>query len=178
MPRAGVAAAHCPLPRPVPVRRSSHTMLSVFEAGRLVIRLGGGWLYPLLVLYMAAGRGTQPLFRGADVVSCQDTKIGQGAVFLYAALGIGSAHGELASRLAADKAAGLGIALTAQEWVDSLECRTESLLLDLVEAGPALEILEGRLKREFFKAPGTYITVHELDRDSPAGRAIESYLSH
>ncbi len=153
-------------------------MLSVFEAGRLVVRLGGGWLYPLFVLYLAAGRGTQPLFRAADVVSCRDTKIGQGAVFLYAALGIGSAHGELASRLAADKAAGLGITLTAQEWVDSLECRTESLLRDLVDPSPALEILEGRLKPEFLAAPHVYITVHELDRGSPAGRAIESYLSH
>ena len=153
-------------------------MLSVFEAGRLVIRLGGGWLYPLFVLYMAAGRGTQPLFRAADVVSCRDTKIGQGAVFFYAALGIGSARGELASRLAADKAAGLGISLTADEWVDSLECRTESLLHDLAEPAPALKTLEGRLKREFLEAPGSYVTVHDLDRASPAARAVESYLSH
>jgi hypothetical protein len=153
-------------------------MLSVFEAGRLVIRLGGGWLYPLFVLYLAADRGAEPLFRAADVVSCRDTKIGQGAVFLYAALGIGSARGELASRLAADKAAGLGIALTAEKWVDSLECRTESLLHGVVDPAPALETLEGRLKPEFLEAPGTYVTIHELDRGSPAARAIESYLSH
>ena len=153
-------------------------MLSVFEAGRLVIRLGGGWLYPLFVLYLAAGRGRKPLFRAADLVSCRDTKIGQGAVFLYAALGIGSARGELASRLAAEKAAGLGISLTADEWVDSLECRTESLLQDLVEPAPAVEMLEGRLKQQFLEAPGSYVTVHDLDRGSPAARAVESYLSH
>lgn len=153
-------------------------MLSVFEAGRLVIRLGGGWLYPLFVLYLAAGRGRQPLFRAADLVSCRDTKIGQGAVFLYAALGIGAARGELASRLAADKAGRLGISLSADEWVDSLECRTESLLQDLAEPAPALEALEERLKQQFLQAPGSYVTVHDLDRGSPAARAVESYLSH
>jgi hypothetical protein len=153
-------------------------MLSVFEAGRLVIRLGGGWLYPLFVLYLAAGGGRKPLFRAADLVSCRDTKIGQGAVFLYAALGIGSARGELASRRAADKAGRLGISLTADEWVDSLECRTEWLLQDLVEPSRALEALEGRLKQQFLEAPGSYVTVHDLDRGSPAARAVESHLSH
>jgi hypothetical protein len=153
-------------------------MLTVFEAGRLVIRLGGGWLYPLFVLYMAAGRGTQPLFRAADVVSCRDTKIGQGAVFLYDSLGIRSAHGELASHLAAEKAVGLGITLSANEWVDSLECRTEALLQDIVEQAAALEVLEERLKREFLEAPYTYVAVHHLDRTSPAVRAVEGYLAH
>jgi len=153
-------------------------MLSIFEAGRLVIRLRGGWLYPLFVLYLSARRGMQPLFRAPDLVSCEDTKIGQGAVFLYATLGIGSAQGELASRLAADKAGRLGISLTAEEWVDSLECRTESLLQDLHEAAPALERLEGRLTREFLASPHAYVTVQDLDPLSAAARAVESYFAH
>lgn len=162
-------------------------MLTVFEAGRRIIQLSGGWLYPLFALYVAAGRPqraevgpsgrARPLFGPSDSVRCEDTKIGQGAVFLYQAMGIGAAHGTVTSRLAAKKAHALGIGLSSTEWVDSLECRTESLLYDVTEPGEALDILTGRLRPEFLRAPQEHVTALYLDTRSAAARALQQYLA-
>jgi hypothetical protein len=163
-------------------------MLTVFQAGRRIIQLSGGWLYPLFALYLSAHRGAGGVgtpsatrrrrahFAADTPITCEDTKIGQGAVFLYAGLGITVAHGALASRLAAQRAAALGIDLSADAWTYSLECRTESLLQDVADAGRALEILEGRLRAAFIDHPGQYVGIMTLDRSSAAARAVEEFL--
>lgn len=167
-------------------------MLTVFRAGRRIVQLSGGWLYPLFVLYLASGRGAPSgaaaataasrgattLFGAAGPLTCEDTKIGQGAVFLYAALGIRAAHGTLTSGLAAQKADALGIELCSQEWVESLECRTESLLHDVEDPAGAIEILEGRLRPEFLEAPQNYVSITGIDDSSNAARAVQAYLAH
>jgi len=145
-------------------------MLSVFEAGRLILRLSGGWLYPLFALHFAADAGRRSLFAASDLVSCEDTKIGQGAVFLYTALGISSAGGMLVSRLAANKARHFGIGLSAAEWTASIQCRTEELLAPVDELSRGIELLEARIKDEFRRAPGEFVEILEMDREHPVSR--------
>ncbi|MFW5806599.1 MAG: hypothetical protein ACOCWU_02925, partial [Spirochaetota bacterium] len=149
--------------------------LSVYEDTRLVLRLSGGWLYPLFVLKTAQDTAGEPLFAGDCVVRCEDPKIGQGAVFLYATLGIRRAHGELASRLAQQKAQAFGIALTADTWTDSLQCGTEAILEDVVEVAEGVALLESRLVSHFRDKPGDYVCWEYLDGRKPS-QAVAALL--
>lgn len=150
-------------------------MLTIFEAGRLVMRLSGGWLYPLWTLYFAAGHGNLPLFSKPETISVLDTKIGRGAVLLYAALGIGEAHGKLVSALAQKQALHFGIRLTYEEHVESLECMTESLLEGVTDLNEGLSALETRLRESFLSNPRDYVEPVYLD-NTKISSAVGTYL--
>ncbi|MFP4205237.1 MAG: hypothetical protein ACLFRR_04650, partial [Spirochaetaceae bacterium] len=147
----------------------------VYEDTRLVLRLSGGWLYPLLTVKMAQDAAGEPLFGSDCLVSCEDPKIGQGAVFLYAALGIRRAHGELASRLALEKAAAFGVEITADTWIDSLQCATEAVLRDVFEVAAGVSLLESRPAARFRDKPSDYVSGEYFD-GGKAAQAVAALL--
>ena len=168
------AAAGGPAGPPRPEGEKNTDMLTIFEAGRLIMRLSGGWLYPLWALYFATGRDALPLFSNPDLTSAIDTKIGRGAVFLYAGLGIGEAHGKVVSALAQRQALHFGIRLTHEHVVDSLECMTETLLDGVWDREEGLSILETRVREGFWSKPRDYVEPVYID-DMKAAR-VSAYL--
>ncbi len=151
-------------------------MLSVFRDGVLAVVLRGSWLYPLFVLgYVLADRRGEAALGDLRSIRLIDSRVGQGAVFLYASMGITTVHGGLVSALAAEKATHFGLSLTADEVVSRLDCRTEELLHDVTSLDDGVHILHSRLTSSFTRRPGSAVSLECVD-DPHLERVVSSVL--
>lgn len=150
-------------------------MLTLYEGTTVTMQIEGRWLYPLFVLYLAQKQRGAPLFPAKRGVAVRDPRIGRGAVFLYQAIGIRKADGEICSDLAMATADALGIRLSPVTRVPSLACATEDLLQNVSTMNDALPILEGRLSEVFLADPGQYVAI-AFPSESAATRSVREFL--
>jgi hypothetical protein len=149
-------------------------MLEISRSGRPVLAVAGAWLYPPIAVYLS--RSDWPVDGGA--VAVRDTKVGRGAVALFAAMGMTTVHADLASELAADAASLFGVELTADVWTDSLACRTEALLRDICRCEQAVAAVIARVSDEFRANPGAFVSIVAYDGGDPIARSVGDLLRY
>lgn len=152
-------------------------MLTLFEGADLTMEIEGRWLYPLFLLYCAGPDRGDTLFSPETPVRVTDPRIGRGAVFLYEAIGIARAEGDIVSDLAWETGVARGVELSRREGVPTLTCTTEELLQDVTDTGEAMAILTGRLAEEFYRDPGQFTSLRVLS-ETTATATVRRFLEH
>lgn len=151
-------------------------MLSLLRGRHLWAVLRGAWLYPLFVTRQAQETVSLASESEGDAFRLIDSRVGQGAVFLYSAMGISSVHGFIVSELAIERATELGVTLSADTVVPTLQCMTETMLDGPWGVAEAVAALESRLTNTFLSQPGGKVEM-VYSRQSAIGSAISSVLS-
>jgi hypothetical protein len=126
---------------------STDVTLRAFERDREVFSSCGKWLYPLFELedYLAASSCR------AESLRVQDKIVGKAAALLLVRLGIRQVKAGVLSRLGRSVLERYRVLYTADEVVERIECRTESLLADVEDPDEAYRVVSLRAGR---RVPG------------------------
>ena len=117
--------------------------LQVYLGDQIIFQSSGGWLYPLFDFEDYLKR--HPF--DTSKVFVRDKVIGKAAALMLVRLGVGSVEGLIMSELAKDVFSSFKVPHTCITLVPRIDCKTESLLQDVVDIEEAYQILCKRAKR-------------------------------
>ena len=122
---------------------ASQPSLQVVLENQIVFTSDGKWLYPLFNLEDFLRSNPFAM----DRAFVRDKVIGKAAALLLIRLGARRMHGELMSTLAVQALTRFDITHSYDKLVDRIDCKTESLLLEVDVPEEAYRILCRRAKR-------------------------------
>jgi zinc transport system ATP-binding protein len=120
------------------------TSLQVLYEGKVIYQNNGKWLYPLFDLekYLSTTEGKHLPDRSQ--LEIRDKVIGKAAAFLIVRLGFKQVFGQIMSRLAEVVFERAGMRFEYGELVERIDCKTETLLVDVSDPEMAYRILRKR----------------------------------
>lgn len=114
----------------------------VFENQRIIFQSEQKWLYP--IFEFEDFLKTHPYDH--STLSVHDKVVGKAAALLMIRLGVGSAHGDVMSKLADEIFCKAAMKHTYDVLVERIDCQTEELLLNIDDVNIAYELLCKRAK--------------------------------
>jgi len=116
---------------------ASNTTLEFSIDGRVLFTSSGKWLHPLFELEQFLEKQHVEM-RSAEI---RDKVIGRGSAFLIVRMGIRKVHAGVLSLLGKDVLDRAGASCTWDSLVDTIQCRTESLLCNTLDPHQAYRVL-------------------------------------
>ena len=125
------------IPSPAP------TSLKVTIDSKVIFQSDGKWLHPLFELEDFLHAHTYDMYKAV----LWDKIIGKAAAFLIVRLGVGKVHGHVMSDLAVEVFQASATPFSYDERVNRIDCKTESILLNVDDPQEAYRILCKRAGR-------------------------------